>query len=161
MRQIKRTASKRADLDPPFSVFSPHLHCLCCPPGYVVSQLSWVSQVLGGFADTVFCGMVQAAPEWYKGKDIRPQQHEGSSSASSASVNHREGSATLTAARRNRTQALSWPRGRNCCLYSSSPWEGPLKDEEKWFQSLHRTQWLHCSRWPPAPKCWDCFSFTS
>ena len=104
-------------------------------------------------------GSTRVVPE--ERKDIWPQQHEGSSTASTAPVNHKEGSAILAAPWRNRTQVLSWPQGRNCCLHSSSPWEGPLKDEEKWFQSLHRSQWLHCSKWPPALECWDCFSFTS
>ena len=63
---MKRAASKRADLAPPFAFFSPFLHCLCCPPGYVGSQLSSISQVLGGFADNPVEWSRQAALEWYK-----------------------------------------------------------------------------------------------
>lgn len=158
---MKRTASKQVDFALPFSLSSLTLSLLsawlCGEPARLTKP------GFAGFCRYSFLWNGQGSARVVQGerKDIWPQQHKGSSTAFTAALNHKEGSAILTAPRRNRTQVLPWPWGRNCCLHSSSPWERPSKDEEKQFLNFHRSQWLHCSKWPPAPEYWDCFSFAS
>lgn len=115
------------------TLFSLPLPCLCCPLGFVVSQFS--KSGLGGVCcldhSIVSYGMVEeAVPQWYKGRR-KTSGHISTREAALPPMHHKEGSAVLTAPRRNsRSPILASKQKLLSPQHEKDPWR-----IEKWFRA--------------------------